>query len=100
MIHFDPFDYAFHEDPYPTYRRLRDEAPVYWNGVLGFWALSRHADVLAGFKDWEHFTNTGGISLEVGELSEDSSAVLSILGIPQPKQMTGRSLIVSAPAGR
>ena len=42
----DPYDYEFHEDPYPVYKRLRDEAPLYHNEDLDFWALSRHADVL------------------------------------------------------
>ena len=42
----DPYDYDFHEDPYPYYKRLRDEAPLYRNEDLGFWALSRHRDVL------------------------------------------------------
>ncbi len=93
MIRFDPFDYEFHEDPYPIYRVLREEAPVYWNEELGFWAFSRHADVLAGFKDWERFTNTGGISLEVGELSEDSSAVLSILAMDPPRHDRIRALV-------
>jgi cytochrome P450 len=92
-LRFDPFDYAFHEDPYPLYRRLRAEAPVYWNEELGFWALSRHADVLAGFKDWERFTNTGGISLEVGELSADSTAVLSILAMDPPRHDRIRALV-------
>jgi cytochrome P450 len=92
-LRFDPFDYAFHEDPYPVYRRLRAEAPVYWNGELGFWALSRHADVLAGFKEWERFTNTGGISLEVGELSADSTAVLSILAMDPPRHDRIRALV-------
>jgi hypothetical protein len=93
MLHFDPFDYAFHEDPYPVYRRLRDEAPVYWNEEIGFWALSRHADVLAGFKDWEHFSNTGGISLEIGQLNEDTTAVLSILGMDPPRHDRIRALV-------
>lgn len=34
----DPYDYDFHEDPYPYYKRLRDEAPVYRNDNLNFWA--------------------------------------------------------------
>jgi hypothetical protein len=93
VIEFDPFDYEFHEDPYPTYRKLREEAPIYWNGELGFWALSRHADVLAGFKDWQHFTNVGGISLEVGELSADTSEVLSILGMDPPRHDRIRALV-------
>ena len=44
----DPYDYDFHEDPYPYYKRLRDEAPLYRNDELGFWALSRHAGRAAG----------------------------------------------------
>lgn len=42
----DPYDYDFHEDPYPYYRRLRDEAPLYRNEERNFWAVSRHHDVL------------------------------------------------------
>ena len=38
-IVLDPYDYDFHEDPYPYYKRLRDEAPLYHNDDLGFWAL-------------------------------------------------------------
>ena len=38
---FSPYDYAIHEDPYPTYARLRDEAPLFHNPVVGFWALMR-----------------------------------------------------------
>jgi hypothetical protein len=93
VIRFDPFDYEFHEDPYPTYRALREEAPIYWNEEIGFWAFSHHADVLAGFKDWQHFTNTGGISLEVGQLSADSTAVLSILAMDPPRHDRIRALV-------
>jgi hypothetical protein len=93
MVHFDPFDYAFHEDPYPVYRELRERAPVYWNEEIGFWALSRHADVLAGFKDWQRFSNTGGISLEIGQLHEDTSMVLSILGMDPPRHDKIRALV-------
>jgi len=92
MFHFDPFDYAFHEDPYPIYRELREHAPIYWNEELRFWAFSRHADVLAGFKDWEHFSNSGGISLEIGQLNEDTTAVLSVLGMDPPRHDRIRAL--------
>jgi len=92
-VHFDPFDYAFHEDPYPVYRELREHAPVYWNEELRFWALSRHADVLAGFKDWERFSNAHGISLEIAELDKDSSAVLSMLGMDPPRHDRIRALV-------
>ncbi|MHB8438267.1 MAG: cytochrome P450 [Acidimicrobiales bacterium] len=42
----DPFSHEFHADPYPTYRWLRNNAPVYRNAEMGFYALSRYADVL------------------------------------------------------
>jgi hypothetical protein len=92
-VRFDPFDYAFHEDPYPVYRALRERAPVYRNEELRFWALSRHADVLAAFKDWERFSNTGGVSLEVGQLSQDTTAVLSLLGMDPPRHDRLRALV-------
>ena len=42
---FDPSDRGFIADPYPVYRRLRDEHPLLWNPSTGQWLLSRHADV-------------------------------------------------------
>jgi hypothetical protein len=92
-VHFDPFAYDFHENPYPTYRALRDRAPVYRNDEIGFWALSRHADVVAGFKDHERLCNSGGISLEMGDLGQDMSAVLSFLGMDPPRHTRMRGLV-------
>ncbi len=60
----DPYDYDFHEDPYPYYRRLRDEAPLYRNDDLGFWALTRHADVHRGFRNSTALSNKLGVSLD------------------------------------
>jgi cytochrome P450 len=62
--HYDPFDYAHHEDPFPQYRRLRDEAPVYFNAKYGFYALSRYADCLAAARNWRVFTSAQGTTLE------------------------------------
>jgi cytochrome P450 len=92
-VHFDPFAYDFHEDPYPIYRALRERAPLYRNDALRFWAFSRHADVLAGFKDWETFSNTGGVSLEMGALGADATAVLSFLGMDPPRHTRMRGLV-------
>ncbi|HXW39193.1 MAG TPA: cytochrome P450 [Acidimicrobiales bacterium] len=69
-VEFDPFSSTFFDDPYPVYKRLRDEAPVYHNDVYGFWALSRFDDVVAAHRDWETFTSTHGIDL-VGLKSGD-----------------------------
>jgi cytochrome P450 len=92
-LRFDPFAYEFHEDPYPIYRALREQAPVYHDEELGFWALSRHADVLAAFKNCEAFSNAGGVSLEMGELGEDATAVLSFLGMDPPRHTRMRGLV-------
>ena len=45
---YDPYDYAIDADPHPVWKRLRDEAPVYYNEQHDFYALSRFDDVLAG----------------------------------------------------
>jgi cytochrome P450 len=63
-VHYDPFDYAYHDDPYPAYRRLRDEAPVYRNEKFGFWALSRYADCLMAVRNWRVFSSAQGTTLE------------------------------------
>ena len=60
----DPYDYDFHEDPYPYYKRLRDEAPLYHNEELGFWALSRHTGVVQGFRNSTTLSNKHGVSLD------------------------------------
>jgi cytochrome P450 len=65
-VRFDPYSYEVHEDPYPTYRRLRDESPAYVDEERGFWALSRHDDVRAAIDDWATFSSSGGITLERG----------------------------------
>jgi cytochrome P450 len=52
-------------DPYPTFKRLRDEAPVYYNEPYNVWALSRHADVEKGLVDWQTFSSARGDILEV-----------------------------------
>src|ERR1700712_797037 len=64
MIEFNPYDYDTFCNPYPTYRRLRDELPVYHNEDLKFWALARHSDVLAAHNDFTRFSSTGGVTIE------------------------------------
>ena len=61
---FNPFDHRFQSDPYPTYEWLRDEAPVYYNERLDFWALSRFDDVLAALHDTATYTSSKGVALE------------------------------------
>lgn len=61
---YDPFSYAIHEDPYPTYAYMRENAPLYRNEARDFWALSRYEDVLAALRNPGLYSNRNGISLE------------------------------------
>ncbi len=63
-IDYNPYAFALHDDPYVTYKRLRDEAPAHWNPELNFWTLSRFGDVLEAFRDFETFSSAGGVALE------------------------------------
>jgi cytochrome P450 len=95
-LDFDPYAYAVHEDPYPIYARLRAEAPAYWNEQLGFWALSRHADVLAGFKEWTRFSSRNGVSLDVDAFHENAEATMSFLAMDPPRHDRLRALVSRA----
>jgi len=89
----DPYDYDFHEDPYPYYRRLRDEAPLYRNDELKFWALSRHSDVLQGFRNSTALSNKYGVSLDPISRTLDAHKVMSFLALDDPAHLRLRTLV-------
>jgi cytochrome P450 len=89
----DPYDYDFHEDPYPYYRRLRDEAPLYRNDELKFWALSRHGDVLQGFRNSTTLSNRYGVSLDPISRTLDAHKVMSFLALDDPAHLRLRTLV-------
>ncbi|HVU73888.1 MAG TPA: cytochrome P450 [Mycobacteriales bacterium] len=64
-LYYDPYDVTIDADPYPVYRRLRDEAPLYYNERLDFWGLSRFVDVEAALKDSKRLSSAKGDILEV-----------------------------------
>ncbi|HTI74467.1 MAG TPA: cytochrome P450 [Mycobacterium sp.] len=90
---FDPYDYDFHEDPYPYYQRLRDEAPLYRNDELGFWALSRHSDVLQGFRNSTTLSNKFGVSLDPASRGPHASKTMSFLAMDDPAHLRLRTLV-------
>ena len=61
QIRYDPFDATILNDPYPTYRLLRDTAPVYRAEESHTWVLSRHADVQAAALDHRTYSSVDGI---------------------------------------
>ena len=89
----DPYDYDFHEDPYPYYRRLRDEAPLYRNEELKFWAVSRHGDVLQGFRNSATLSNKYGVSLDPASRGPHASKTMSFLAMDDPAHLRLRTLV-------
>jgi cytochrome P450 len=92
-IILDPYDYDFHEDPYPYYKRLRDEAPLYRNDELGFWALSRHQDVWDGFRNSKTLSNKFGVSLDPASRGPHASKTMSFLAMDDPDHLRLRTLV-------
>jgi cytochrome P450 len=64
-LYYDPWDFDIDLDPYPTYRRLRDECPVYYNERHDFWGVSRYTDVDVALKDTARLSSAKGDILEV-----------------------------------
>ena len=63
--YYDPYDGAINADPYPAFKALRDEAPVYYNDVHDFWALSRFEDIDRAIRNHETFISGRGGILEL-----------------------------------
>jgi cytochrome P450 len=64
-VRYDPYDVAIDDDPYPTWRRLQDESPLYRNEDLDFYALSRWDDVKPALLDWDTYRSGRGTVLDV-----------------------------------
>jgi len=64
-VYYDPYDAAINADPYPTFKRLRDEAPIYHNERFDVWALSRHAEVEKALVNWGTFSSARSDILEI-----------------------------------
>jgi cytochrome P450 len=64
-VYWDPYDASLASDPYPTFARLREEAPLYYNERYDFYALSRYADLEQGLADWETYSSARGSLLEL-----------------------------------
>ncbi len=64
-LYYDPYDFDIDADPYPVWKRLRDEAPLYYNEQHDFYALSRFDDVRRGLADWKTYISGKGSVLEL-----------------------------------
>lgn len=92
-LEYSPYAYGIHEDPYPTYARLRAEAPVYRNDVDDFWALSRHADVVEGFRDTATYSSAQGVSLDPAASGPHAHRTMSFLAMDPPRHGRMRGLV-------
>jgi cytochrome P450 len=63
--YYDPYDWDIDADPYPTWKRLRDEAPLYYNEKYDFYALSRYDDVERCSVDWRTYISGKGSVVEI-----------------------------------
>ncbi|HWI43198.1 MAG TPA: cytochrome P450 [Nocardioides sp.] len=64
-LYYDPWDFGIDADPYPVWKRMRDEAPLYYNEQHDFYAVSRFDDVSRVLKDWETFSSAKGTLIEL-----------------------------------
>jgi cytochrome P450 len=92
---FDPFSEEFFNNPAEVYRRMREEAPLYYDEDEDFYALTRHVDVAAAFKDFETYSSARGCDLDMvrkGISAEQKSIIF--MDPPEHRQM--RSLLNKA----
>jgi len=92
-VSFNPYDYAIHDDPYPVYARLREEAPLYRNEAQDFWALSRHEDVVSAFRDPSRFSSANGVSLDPAAWGPYAHRTMSFLALDPPEHTRMRALV-------
>lgn len=93
-VKFDPYSEEFFADPFPIYRRMREEAPVYYNEEHDFYALTRHADVAAAFKDYQTFSSARGVDLAMVKSDEPPPQAIIFMDPPDHRHM--RSLLNKA----
>ncbi|OBA78932.1 cytochrome [Mycobacterium sp. 1164966.3] len=91
---FDPFSTEFFNGAYDTYRRLRDESPIYYNAKWDFWALTRYDDVTPATKDHETFSSAKGATLDMVKAHDDAIPVPKvIISMDPPEHQKMRRLV-------
>ena len=91
---FDPYSEDFFCAPFDTYRRMRDEAPVYYSEKYDFWALTRYDDVAAAVKDHETYSSAKGVTLDIVKAPEAVSPIGKIIiSLDPPEHERMRKLV-------
>ncbi|AGB24722.1 cytochrome P450 [Mycobacterium sp. JS623] len=93
-LKFNPVAQEYFENPYEVYKRMRDEAPIYYDEDEDFYALTRHADVAAALKDYESFSSSRGCDLGMVRTGEVPQRSIIFMDPPDHRHM--RSLLNKA----
>ncbi|MGD1238892.1 cytochrome P450 [Mycobacterium seoulense] len=64
-LYYDPFDSAIDDNPYPVWKRMREEAPLYYNEKYSFYALSRYEDVARELHNWQTYRSGRGTTADI-----------------------------------
>ncbi len=91
---FHPYSREYFDNPYEIYKRMRDEAPIYYDEQEDFYALTRHADVAAAFKDHDAFSSARGCDLAMVRKEEPPQQSIIFMDPPDHRHM--RSLLNKA----
>lgn len=94
-LYYDPWDVDLNADPYPMFRRIRENAPLYYNAEHDFYALSRFGDVNRALVDHQTFSSARGVVLEIIKAGIDIPPGLLIFEDP-PVHDIHRSLLSRA----
>jgi cytochrome P450 len=89
-VEFDPYSDDFFDSPFETYRRMRDEAPAYYNARYDFWALTRYEDVAAAYKDFATFSSAKGVTLDIikaKDLKMPAGKLIIMMDPPEHERM-------------
>jgi cytochrome P450 len=89
MFRFDPFSPETDANPFPAYRRLREEFPCFWSEEANMWVLSRFADIVAALNDWQRYSSAKGNMMT--ELPNRAGATLGTTDPPRHDRL--RALI-------
>lgn len=93
-LYWDPFSPELRDDPYPLWKRMRDEAPVYHNDKYDFWVLSRFHDIELAHKDVETYSSSHGTTLDL--MPDEPMDTGMFINLDPPKHTVLRRLVSRA----
>jgi cytochrome P450 len=64
-LYYDPYDPDIDDNPYPVWKRMREEAPLYYNEKFNFYALSRYDDVARELPNWQTYRSGRGTTADI-----------------------------------